>query len=167
MYEDSFLHVLAKTYCFLIILIGVRWNLTVVLIHLIDANEMISDAEYIFICLLVVCMSSLENCLFISSVHFKNQFFFLLSLNCLCSLYIMSWLAWEVTQSCLILCDPIDCNLPGSSIHGIFQARVMEWVAISFCRGSSQLRDQTWVSCIAGRHFTIWATRKACGFYGY
>ena len=54
----------------------------------------------------------------------------------------------EVTRSCLILCDPMDCSLPGSSIHGIFQARTMEWVAISFSRGSSQPRDQTWVSCI-------------------
>ena len=49
------------------------------------------------------------------------------------------------------------CSLPDSSIHGIFQARVLEWVAISFSRGSSQLRDRTQVSCIAGRCFTIWA----------
>ena len=47
----------------------------------------------------------------------------------------------EVAQSCLTLCDPMDRNLPGSSIHGIFQARVLEWVAISFSRGSSQPRD--------------------------
>ena len=47
----------------------------------------------------------------------------------------------EVTQSCLTLCDPIDCSLPGSSVHGIFQAIVLEWVAISFSRGSSQPRD--------------------------
>ena len=47
------------------------------------------------------------------------------------------------------------CSLPGSSIHGIFQARVLEWVSISFSRGSSQPRDQTWVSRIAGRHVTI------------
>ena len=48
-------------------------------------------------------------------------------------------------------CDPMDCSLPGSSIHGIFQARILEWVAISFLRGSSQPRDQTQLSCIAGR----------------
>ena len=47
----------------------------------------------------------------------------------------------EVTQSCLTLCDPMDCSHPGSSIHGILQARKLEWVAISFCRGSSQPRD--------------------------
>ena len=67
----------------------------------------------------------------------------------------------EVAQSCPTLCDPMDCSLPGSSVHGIFQARVLEWVAISFSRGSSQPRDQTWVSRIAGRSFTIWATREA------
>ena len=61
----------------------------------------------------------------------------------------------EVTQSCLTLCYPMDCSLPGSSVHGIFQARVLEWVAISFSRGSSQPRDQTWVSLTAGRPFTI------------
>ena len=61
----------------------------------------------------------------------------------------------EVTQSCLTLCDPMDCSLPGSSVHGIFQARVMEWVAISFSRGSSQPRDRTWVSLIVGRFFTM------------
>ena len=66
----------------------------------------------------------------------------------------------EVAQSCPTLCDPMDCSLPGSSIHGIFQARVLEWVAISFSRGSSQPRDQIWVSRTAGRRFTIWATTE-------
>ena len=61
----------------------------------------------------------------------------------------------EVLQSCLTLCDPMDCSLPDSSVHGIFQARILEWVAISFSRGSSQPRDRTQVSCIAGRHFTF------------
>ena len=54
----------------------------------------------------------------------------------------------------------MDCSLPGSSVHGIFQAIVLEWIAISFSRGSSQLRDQTRVSRIVDRHFTIWATRE-------
>ena len=49
------------------------------------------------------------------------------------------------SQSCLTLCDPKDCSLPGSSVHGILQARILEWVAIPFSRGSSQPRDQTWV----------------------
>ena len=67
----------------------------------------------------------------------------------------------EVAQSCPTLCNPVNCSLPGSSVHRIFQARVLEWVAISFSRGSSQPRDQTRVSRTAGRRFTIWATREA------
>ena len=47
----------------------------------------------------------------------------------------------EVSQSCPTLCDPMDCSLQGSSIHGIFQVRVLEWVAISFSRGSSPIKD--------------------------
>ena len=66
----------------------------------------------------------------------------------------------EVTQSCPTLCNPMDCTLQGSSVHGIFQARVLEWVDISFSRGSSPPRDQTRVSRIAGRSFTVWATRE-------
>ena len=66
----------------------------------------------------------------------------------------------EVVQSCLTLCNPVDCSLPGSSVHGIFQARILEWVAISFSRGSSWPRDWTWVSHTVGRLFTIWATRE-------
>ena len=57
----------------------------------------------------------------------------------------------EVAQSCPTLCDPMDYSLPGSSVHGIFQARVLEWIAISFSRGSSWPRDRTQVSCVAGR----------------
>ena len=60
-------------------------------------------------------------------------------------------------QLCLSLCDPMGCSLPGLSVHGIFQARILERVVISFSRGSSQPRDQTQVSCTAGRFFTIWA----------
>ena len=62
----------------------------------------------------------------------------------------------EVTQSCPTLCHPMDCSLPGTSIHGILQARLLEWVAIAFSRGSSQPRDGTRVSYIVGRRFTIW-----------
>ena len=57
----------------------------------------------------------------------------------------------------------MDYSLPGSPVHGISQARILEWVAISFSRGSSWPRDQIQVSCIAGRFFTIWATREAQG----
>ena len=66
-----------------------------------------------------------------------------------------------VAQSCLTLCHPMDCSPPGSSVHEIFQARILEWVVISFSRGSSQPRAWTQVSCTAGRSFTNWATREA------
>ena len=66
----------------------------------------------------------------------------------------------EVAQLCPTLCDPMDCSLPGSSLHGIFQAIVLEWIAISFSRGSSQSRDRTRVSRIVDRRFTVWATKE-------
>ena len=66
----------------------------------------------------------------------------------------------EVAQLCLTLCNPMDYSLPGSSVHGISQARILEWVALSFSRGSSQPRDWTQVTRIAGRRFTVWATRE-------
>ena len=61
----------------------------------------------------------------------------------------------EVAQSCLTLCGPVDCSPPGSSIHGVLQARILEWVAISFSRGSSRPKDRTQVSRIAGRGFNL------------
>ena len=64
------------------------------------------------------------------------------------------------TQSCQTLCDPMDCSPPGSFIHGILQARILEWVSIPFSRGSSSPRDRAQVSCIAGGFFTVWATRE-------
>ena len=69
--------------------------------------------------------------------------------------------ACSVTQSCPTLCDPMDCSLPGSSVCGIFQARILEWVAFPFSSGSSQSRDRSQIFCIAGRFVTSWATREA------
>ena len=66
----------------------------------------------------------------------------------------------EVAHSCTTLWDPMDCSLPGSSVHGIFQARILEWVATAFSKRSSLPRDWTWVFCIEGKFFTIWATRE-------
>ena len=63
-----------------------------------------------------------------------------------------------VPQSCLTLCESVDCSLPGSSVHVILQARILEWVAIPFSRGSSRPRDWTWVSSTAGRFYTLWAS---------
>ena len=82
----------------------------------------------------------------------------------------LSWSKWKwkatyqipccclVVQLCLTPCDPLGCSPPGYSVHGILQTRILEWVAISFFRGSSPLRDQNWGTCIAGRFFTDWAT---------
>ena len=69
----------------------------------------------------------------------------------------------EVARLCLTLCDPhgLWSTRLLSSVHGILQARILEWVAISFSRGSSWPRDQTWVSLIAGRLFTLPVTREA------
>ena len=66
-----------------------------------------------------------------------------------------------VAQLCPTLCDPKDCSPPDSSVHEILQARILEWAAIPFSRGSSRPRDRAQVSCIAGRFFTIWAFREA------
>ena len=66
----------------------------------------------------------------------------------------------KVTQLCLTLCDPVESSLPGSFVHGILQARILEWVAIPFSKGSSWPRDWTHVSCLAGRFFTTEPPRK-------
>ena len=75
---------------------------------------------------------------------------------------LISGITCVYVQSCPTLWDPMDCSPPGFSVHGILQARILEWIAISFSRGYSQPRDQTlisFISCI-GRFFTNWATRK-------
>ena len=78
------------------------------------------------------------------------------------------WVYVLVAQLCPTLCDPMDCSPPGSSVLGIIQAGMLEWVAIPFSRGSpgrgsSWPRDWTQVSLIAGRFFTVWTTREAPG----
>ena len=65
--------------------------------------------------------------------------------------------AYSVIKPCLTLCDPMDCSPPGSSVHGVLHARILEWVAIPFSRGPSRPRDRThvsWVSCLADGFFT-------------
>ena len=66
----------------------------------------------------------------------------------------------KVTQSCPTLCDPMECSLPGFSVHGILQARILEWVAVLFSSGSSQPRDWTQLSHTEGGFSTIWTTRE-------
>ena len=63
-----------------------------------------------------------------------------------------------VAQSCPTLCNPLDCSPPGSFVHGILQARILEWILIPFSRMSAQFRGWARVFCIAGRFFTIWAS---------
>ena len=72
----------------------------------------------------------------------------------------------KVPESCLALCDPMVCSLPGSSVHGILQARILKWVAISFSRESSWPRDWIQVSCITGGFYTIWPTWEAQEYWG-
>ena len=86
--------------------------------------------------------------------------YFLRSLTIFLLLRKLKWSESD-TQSCPTLWDPMDCSLPGSSVRGILQARILELVAIPFSRRSSQSRDQTQFSSTAGRFFIIWATRKA------
>ena len=86
-------------------------------------------------------------------------FFILINITLMIILTDKSWYCCYclVTKSCPILCNPVDCSLPGSSVHEISQARIIEWVAISFLRGSSRPRDQTHIfciSCLADRFFT-------------
>ena len=74
-----------------------------------------------------------------------------------------------VAQLCLTLCDPLDYSPPGSDsfVHGILQAKILEWVAIPFSKRSSRPRDQIYVSYVAGRFFTAWATRQAHNTWFY
>ena len=71
------------------------------------------------------------------------------------------WVTELNWTECLSLCHPMDYRPPGSSVSGIFQARILEWVVFPISRGSSPPRDQTLVSWIAGRFFTVWAIREA------
>ena len=71
----------------------------------------------------------------------------------------LRWWWFTITQSCPTL-EPMDYSLPGSSVHGISQASILEWIAVSFSRGSSRAWDWTRISCIAGEFFTDWATRE-------
>ena len=75
----------------------------------------------------------------------------------------MSYAAVQLLQSFPTLCNPMDCSLPDSSVHGILQARILEWVAISFCRRSSQPRDQTHVPCICRWIFFFFFTAAPLG----
>ena len=89
---------------------------------------------------------------------------------CHTSILAQGWMCvCSAAQLCPTLCDPMDCNPPGFSAHGIFQVRILEWVVISYSRGFSRSGDQINVSCIffiVGRFFTHWAIREAQGDWG-
>ena len=82
--------------------------------------------------------------------------------QCVCSYYNYLMCMYIIAQSCLTLCDPTDCSPPGSSVQGILQARILEWVAMPSSRGYFPLKDQTHVSCISciGRlyHCATWGS---------
>ena len=84
--------------------------------------------------------------------------------HCVCACMCACVCVWAA-QLCLTLCNPRDCSPPDSSVHGILQGRILECVAVPFSRGSSPLRNWTWVSCIAGRLFTFWAIREALIYF--
>ena len=100
---------------------------------------------------------------------FKKNFFYWnrVDLQCCVSFgYTAKWFSHVlVTQLCLTLCDSMDCSPPGSSVYGILQAEILEWVPIPFSMASSKPRDCTGVSCTAGRLFTVWAIREALFSY--
>ena len=98
---------------------------------------------YLWLCAICISMLSvIHMCMCCVYIH--------ISVKCCCS---VSWSHWT-------LCDPMDCSSPGSSVHGISQARLLEWVVISFSMESSQPRDQTYVSSTSSILYH-WATREA------
>ena len=130
--DSSFSTFFLAIFClFLIvaILMDVRWYCVVVLICI---SLMVTDVEHLFICLLAICISSLVKFLFKSFAHVLNRVYF----GCCWAVH-----GCSVTHLCLTLCDPMDCSPPGSSVHGIFQARILELVGISYSRGLSWPRD--------------------------
>ena len=131
---------------------------------------------------MIVCIN-IQNTRIGTPFSMKNNFSWLWTKYLVCSVPIFRFysivketnkLAWQrpeprgiskvkvkVAQLCSTFCNPMDCSPPGSSVHRILQPRILEWVTVPFSMGSSQPRDQTQVSSIAVRFFSIWATSKA------
>ena len=114
----------------------------------------VSCYMYLFLDIFVICLQGVNVC-FLCFVKEQENLNYPSSCVCVCVCVCIL-----VAQSCPTVCDSMDCSPPGSPVHGILQARILEWVAISFCKWSSWPRDITKVSLIAGRFFTIWATGK-------
>ena len=112
------------------------------IMHLVSSRpEIQTQAKHNSYCIASLCVNNNMNNSNNNMVNISNNIFLILKV--------------KVAQSCLTPCNPLDCSPPGSSIHEVFHARIVEWVAISYFRGSSSPRDQTQVSGIAGRFFTI------------
>ena len=130
-------------------------------IYIIYVIYVLSPKLFLSIIIRILCISIYNPCW----IKMCSPFIYLLEIiiytKNICLAWYLVHVCGLVAHSCPTLCDPMDCSPPGSSVHDILQARVLEWIAISFSRGSSLPRDQTRVSCIAGRCFTIWATREA------
>ena len=163
-------------------LIGENWHLNTVLIWV---SLIMTNIDHFFIFMRIICISILTNYpyllpIFILVCFFSYWFYTLyIPFSMLSFTNIISWFVM-----CILIfhgdLQPVDFvkvkvnrsvvsnslrsqgqYMPSSFVHGILQARILEWVAISSSRGSSLLRDWTWVSCIAGRFFTDWATGEA------
>ena len=102
---------------------------------------------------LPLCQNHIDLCVYIKLITYEPIFLKDI-IVCVC-LRTHARMCVIVTQLYPTLCHPMDCSPPGSSVHGILQARILEWIVIPFSRGSSQSKDQTLVSCIAGRLFTV------------
>ena len=116
----------------------------------------IQEAVKKYLCLIGVCLRIKVEV----DSHFQAVFPLLL--------FLLSYVLCSVTQSCLALCDPMDCSIPGSSVHGVFQTRMLEWVAISYSRRSSQPRDRGHVSCIGRQiiyYCVTWEATIKCFFF--
>ena len=114
---------------------------------------------------------------FICSFNFIYLYFYWSKVGLRCCVrlwYTANWFSVYIcvcvcmcVQSCLTLCDPVDCYLPGSSVHGISQKRTLEWIAVSYSRGLSRPRDQSHISCLASRFFTTEPFGKTIYTYIY
>ena len=100
----------------------------------------------------ILTVTEVEIVVIMTIVFLKLSYFTLLRCVCMC---VCVCVCVCVLVSHVQLCDPMNCSPLGSSIHGILQARILEWITISFSRESFQPRDQTRISCIASRFFTV------------
>ena len=129
-------------------------------IYIIYVIYVLSPKLFLSIIIRILCISIYNPCW----IKMCSPFIYLLEIiiytKNICLAWYLVHVCGLVAHSCPTLCDPMDCSPPGSSVHDILQARVLEWIAISFSRGSSLPRDQTRVSHLVDRRFTVWATRE-------